>query len=141
MRRSGKAYGSPAISTTTARCTDSVTGSCRWKLGPLPGSQPRRTVPPISCTTLRPTSMPALGGRLDAVVDGVAQHVVDGRLDALEDVAVDVDVLARDDEIDRLAQRAREIADEPGEAAHAVGERAHAAGDGLAVEAAGQILG
>ena len=36
MRVCGNAYGSPATSTTTARITESVIGSCRWNVVPRP---------------------------------------------------------------------------------------------------------
>ena len=48
MRLCGNAYGSPAMSTTTARMTDSVIGSCRWNDVPTPGVVLMRTVPPTA---------------------------------------------------------------------------------------------
>ena len=39
MCASGKAYGSPPISTSSVRTTESVSGSCSWKRVPLPGCE------------------------------------------------------------------------------------------------------
>ena len=84
---------------------------------------------------------PALGRRLDAVVERVAQQVVERRLEPLEDVAVDADGLA-DDRRARPACRACAPGRAPGAGSpcSAVAERAHAAGDRLAVEPTAQVV-
>ena len=107
---------------------------------------------------LRLAAREPLRGRLDAVHDGVAQHVLEGRQHALEDLAVEFARAALDDELDLLAcllrglaHQARQPLGMPLERHHA---RAHQAalqvGDhaplllqqvlGLAIEVAEQAL-
>ena len=82
----------------------------------------------------------ALLGRFEAVVQRVADQVVQRGLEPVEDVAVDARGLAGDLEPRLLAQLAGQVADQPGEAADAVGQRAHPAGQHLVVQPAGEVL-
>ncbi len=82
----------------------------------------------------------AILGRLDAVVQGVADQVVERRLEPVEDVAVDAGGLAVDLEPRLLAQLAGQVADQAREAADAVGQRPHPAGQHLVVQPAGEVL-
>ena len=82
----------------------------------------------------------AVLGPLDAVVQRVADQVVERRLEPVEDVAVDAGGLAGDLEPRLLAQLAGQVADQAGEAADAVGQRAHPAGQHLVVQPAGEVL-
>ena len=64
----------------------------------------------------------ALGGRLDAVRDRVAEHVLERRQHALEHLPVDLAGLALDDELGVLAGVGRRLADDAREPLrHAVG--------------------
>ena len=64
MRASGNAYGSSATSTSAARSTLSVTGSCSENVVPMPILLSTRTVPEVDvtiwCTTSRPTPRPEI---------------------------------------------------------------------------------
>ena len=82
----------------------------------------------------------AVLGPLEAVVQRVADQVVQRCLEPVEDVAVDAGGLAGDLEPRLLAQLAGQVADQPGEAADAVGQRAHPAGQHLVVQPAGEVL-
>ena len=82
----------------------------------------------------------ALVGRLDAVVQGIADQVVERRLEPVEDVAIDAGGLAVDLESRLLAQLPGHVADQPREAADAVGQRTHPAGQHLVVQPAGEVL-
>ena len=70
----------------------------------------------------------ALVRAFHAVVDGVAQHVVQRAFDLRQDVAVDQGVFAVDLQLHFLAQAARQVAHHARERVDAVAERAHAQG-------------
>ena len=79
-------------------------------------------------------------GRLDRVVQGVADQVVERGFELVEDVAVDPGVLAPDLEADLLAQLPGDLADHPGEPADPLRHRPHPAGQDLVMEPAGEVL-
>ena len=64
MRASGKANGSPPISTSRVRATESVSGNSSWKRVPLPACDEIDTRPPTSftivCTASSPTPRPEI---------------------------------------------------------------------------------
>ena len=68
----------------------------------------------------------AILGELDAVHDGVAQHVLEGRQHALEDLPVDLAVAALDHEFDFLAGLLRRLPREARQALAVTLERHHA---------------
>jgi hypothetical protein len=68
----------------------------------------------------------ALGGWLDAVIDGVAQEVQQGLLEHFQQCLVDLDLLALDFEADLAAQGAGELAQGHGEVIEQRGQRDHA---------------
>ena len=76
--------------------------------------------------------------RLDTVIDGVAQQVIQRCFELLENVAVHVGGLAANLERHRLAKALGQIPHHAREAVQAIGEGAHAAHDGLVVEAVGE---
>ena len=62
----------------------------------------------------------AVVGAFDAVVEGVANQVVEGGFELFEDVAIDAGLFAEDLEADLLVELAGDVADQAGEAADAV---------------------
>ena len=68
----------------------------------------------------------ALLGFLDAVHDGVAQHVLEGRQHALEHLAVELAGGALDDELGALAGVGGRLAHDARQALHVALERHHA---------------
>ena len=74
MRASGNAYGSPAISTSNVRNTESVSGSCNWGTpAPCPGCDETRPAPhPTSLiivwTTSSPTPRPEISVTVSFIV-------------------------------------------------------------------------
>ena len=82
----------------------------------------------------------ALLGQLEAVVQGVADQVVERRLEPVEDVAIDAGGLTGNLEPSLLAQLPGHVADQPREAADAVGQRPHPAGQHFMVQPAGKVL-
>ena len=81
-----------------------------------------------------------VGGRLQPMVEGVADEMRKRRLEFVEDVAIDAGLFAAYFPANLLAEGAGDVADEPRETADAVGQRPHAAHDHLLMEAAGEIL-
>ena len=81
----------------------------------------------------------ALGGWLDAVVDGIAQQVGQRRFQALQHVAVDLGVLTFDVQAHLFAQRAAEVAQHAGLATQHIGEGTHARGQGQVIELLGAL--
>jgi hypothetical protein len=67
----------------------------------------------------------ALVGRLDAVVDGIADQVVQRHLHLLEDAPVDLDAFAARRELDLFAAVVREVAHELGQGLEQRRERQH----------------
>ena len=79
-------------------------------------------------------------GALDAVVDGVADQMDQRIGETLDHGLVHLGVLADRDEVDRLAEIAREIVDEAAEAAEQRAHRHHAHAHGGIAQARGQPL-
>ena len=86
----------------------------------------------------------ALLGRLDAVVEGVADEVAQRVADLLEDGPVELGLLALDDQRDLLAQLRRHVAHDAREAVEDALDRQHAQAGDLVLELAGdpaELLG
>ncbi len=82
----------------------------------------------------------AVVGHFEAVVQRVADQMVERCLEPVEDVAVDAGGLADDLEPRLLAELSSQVADQAREAAHTVGQRPHPAGQHLVVQPAGNVL-
>ena len=83
----------------------------------------------------------ALFGPLDAVVQAVANRVVERRFEAIEDFTVHFRVRSNDLELRLLAKLARKVANQSRKTLDAVAERPHPTRHDLAVEAIGKSCG
>ena len=82
----------------------------------------------------------AVLGHFEAVVQRVADQMVERCLEPIEDVAVDAGGLTGDLEPGLLAELSGQVADQPREAADAVGQRPHPAGQNFMVQPAGKVF-
>ena len=83
----------------------------------------------------------ALGRRLDAVVDAVAQQVDDRVVEPVDDVLVQLGVIRRSvDHLDVAADIVREVADQAAELAEGRADRHHAHAQAVVAQLGGQAL-
>ena len=75
-----------------------------------------------------------------AVVQRVADQMVERRLEPIEDVAIDAGGLTGDLEPGLLAELPGQVADQAREAADAIGQRPHPAGQYFMVQPAGNVF-
>ena len=92
------------------------------------------------CPHRRFAGRAALLGHFEAVIERVADQMVERRFQPVEDIAIDAGGLADDLEPRLLAQLAGQVADQAREAADAVGQRPHPAGQHFVVQPAGEVL-
>ena len=77
---------------------------------------------------------------IHAMIEGVAQQVIERRFKLFQDVAINVGGAAEDVELHRFAECSGEVADQAREPLRPVDEGPHPAGDDFAIEAAIEII-
>ncbi len=81
----------------------------------------------------------SFGGRLQPMVESIANKVRKRPLEAIDHVAIHLGILSLDDEIDLFAQVAGEVAHETTQRPRHIAKRTHPAGKGLAVNTAAEL--
>jgi len=92
-------------------------------------------------TSLRFARQQAPLGQFNAMVDGIAQQMGQGRFEFFQHITIDLGFLAFDVQMHLLAKRTPEVTNHAGLAGEYVGERAHATGQCRVVQQLGSLAG